>query len=87
MHRKDKYSQHSSIFWPVWLNGWVFVYELSDCCHSNFRCRVSSKEFLDIQETLECSLTLKCVRDMIVAYSHIDITLLTRTNLVLLERD
>ena len=31
MHRTDKYSQHSSIIWPVWLNGWVFVYELNDC--------------------------------------------------------
>ena len=25
MHRTDKYSEHSSIIWPVWLNGWVFV--------------------------------------------------------------
>ena len=25
MHRKDKYSEHSSIIWPVWPNGWVFV--------------------------------------------------------------
>ena len=31
MHRTDKYSQHSSIIWPAWLNGWVFVYELSGC--------------------------------------------------------
>ena len=31
MHRTDKYSQHSSIIWTVWLNGWVFVYELSGC--------------------------------------------------------
>ena len=31
MHRTDKYSQHSSIIWPVWLNGWVFVYELNGC--------------------------------------------------------
>ena len=31
MHRTAKYSQHSSIFWPVWLNGWMFVYELSGC--------------------------------------------------------
>ena len=31
MHRIDKYSQHSSIIWPVWLNGRVFVYELSVC--------------------------------------------------------
>ena len=31
MHRTDKYSQHSSIIWPVWLKGWVFIYELSGC--------------------------------------------------------
>ena len=43
MHRTDKYSQHSSIIWPVWLNGWVFVYELSGsgfesrCSHLTFR--------------------------------------------------
>ena len=41
----DKYSQHSSISWPVWLNGWVFVYELSgcgfesSCSHLNTRSR------------------------------------------------
>ena len=35
-------NEHSTI-WSVWLNGWVFVYELSDCrfksrcCHLNFR--------------------------------------------------
>ena len=29
MHRTDKYSQHNSIIWPVWINGWVFVYGLS----------------------------------------------------------
>ena len=45
MHRTDKFSQHSSIIWPVWLNGWVFVYELggcgfeSSCSHLNFRFR------------------------------------------------
>ena len=31
MHRTDKFAQHSSIIWPIWLNGWVFVYELSRC--------------------------------------------------------
>ena len=31
MHRTDKYSQHWSIIWPVWPNGWLFVYELSGC--------------------------------------------------------
>ena len=28
MHRTDKYSQHSSVIWPVWLNGLVFVCDL-----------------------------------------------------------
>ena len=27
IHRTDKYSKHSSVIWPVWLNGWAFVYE------------------------------------------------------------
>ena len=31
MHATNKYSQHSSIIWPVWLNGWVFVFGLSGC--------------------------------------------------------
>ena len=31
MHRTEKYSQHSSIIGPVWLNGRVFFYELSGC--------------------------------------------------------
>ena len=25
------YSQHRSVIWPVWLNRWVLVYELSGC--------------------------------------------------------
>ena len=43
MHQTDEYSQHSSIIWPVWLNGWVLVYELSGwgfesrCCHLIFK--------------------------------------------------
>ena len=45
MYRKDKYSEHSSIIWPVSLNGWVFVYKLSgsafesSCIHLNLRIR------------------------------------------------
>ena len=31
MHRTDKHSQHNSTIWPVWLNGWVFVYKLTGC--------------------------------------------------------
>ena len=43
IHRTDKYLQHSSIIWPVWLNSSVFFYELSgcgfefSCIHLNFR--------------------------------------------------
>ena len=49
---------------PVWLNGSVFVYELSGCefephcCHLNFR------------QTIECGFTLKLVRHMIITCSH-----------------
>ena len=45
MHRAGKYSQHSSIIWPVLLNGLVFVYELSGCgfrsccCHYVWHCQ------------------------------------------------
>ena len=50
MHRTDKHSQHSSIIWPVWLIGWVFVYELSgcefesSCSYLNFRFRACSEQ-------------------------------------------
>ena len=45
-HGTDKYSQHSSIIWPVWLNGWAFIYELSSCvfefCCSYLNPRISA---------------------------------------------
>ena len=28
MHGTDKCLKHSSVVWPVWLDGWVFVYQL-----------------------------------------------------------
>ena len=31
MHHTDKYSQHSSTIWSVWLNIWVFIYKLNGC--------------------------------------------------------
>ena len=43
LHCTDKYLQHSSIIWPVWLNVWVLVYEIIGCgfkscwSHLNFR--------------------------------------------------
>ena len=67
-------NEHSTI-WP---NNWVFVYELSGsgfdsrCSHLNCRfATASSKEFRDIQATIECGFTLKHVRDMTRTYSQI----------------
>ena len=40
MHRTDKYSQ--ILRRPVWINGWVFVYELSGC---GFQSRYSNLIF------------------------------------------
>ena len=43
MNRTDMCSKDSSIIWPAWLNGWVFVCKLSGCgfklrcCHLKFR--------------------------------------------------
>ena len=77
MHHTDKYSQHSSIIWPVWLNVWMFVYELSgrgfdpSCNHLNSDFMpASSKEFLDIHATIECGFTLKRILDMTRTYSQ-----------------
>ena len=42
MHRTDKYPQHSSIIWLVWVNSRVFVYELSGC---RFESRCSPLNF------------------------------------------
>ena len=42
MHHIDNSSQHSSIIWPVWLNGWVFVCELCNC---GFESRCSHLSF------------------------------------------
>ena len=37
-----QYLQHSSTIWPVWLNSWVFLYELSGC---GFKSRCSNLNF------------------------------------------
>ena len=70
IHSTDKYSQHSSTILPVCLNGWVFACELSgsgfDLLWSYFRYHaIWSKEFLEIQATVECRFTLRYVSDMI----------------------
>ena len=42
MHHANKYSQLSSIIRPLWLDGWVFVYELSGCGFESRCCHLSS---------------------------------------------
>ena len=49
MHRTGKYLQHSSIIWPVWLNGWMFTYELSS---SGFEFRCSHLLFIAIDNVV-----------------------------------
>ena len=58
------YSQHTSIIWPVWLNGWAFVYKLKGCgnkfyCNQVLRLHnhkmrflVSSFEEAELEEIL-----------------------------------
>ena len=78
MHHTDRYSQHSSVIWPVWPNSWVFVYKLSSCgfesrcCHLNFRygdCfeRGVSWHLVKLQST---DSLWKLIRDMIITYSQ-----------------
>ena len=55
----------------------MFDYELSGCGFESVAATettdivpVSSKEFLDIQTTLDCGFNLKRVRDMIITFSQ-----------------
>ena len=79
MHRTDKYSQHSSTIWPLWLNGWVFVFELSgcgvksSCSHLNFKFRACFEQGVSWHSgkaTIKCGFTLKRVRDVTRTYSQ-----------------
>ena len=73
-HRTDKYSQHSSIIWPVWLNGWVFglrtkwlwvrITLLS--LKLQIWLLLRAKNSLTFRLIIECELTLDLVRDMII---------------------
>ena len=40
MHQTDENSQDSSVIWPVRLNGWFFVYELSFCKFESLNCHL-----------------------------------------------
>ena len=69
MHRTNKYSQHNSIIWAVWLNLRIKLSWVRVPLHS-LKAPVSSKKFLDIQATIESGFNLKRVRDMVKAYSQ-----------------
>ena len=61
MHRTDKYSEHSSIIWPVWLNGWVFVYELSGCGSESSCSHLNCNYCFEYVTVNNVTLVLKCV--------------------------
>ena len=84
MDRTDNYSQHRSIIWPVWLNGCVFVYELSgcgfesSCIHLHFRFRACFEQGAPWHsDTIECGSTLESVRDMIRTWSQCTVQIST----------
>ena len=64
MHHTDKHSQHNSTIWPVWLNGWVFIYELngcgfeSTCGHLNLNCYPRNDKHKQFLQPLIKSLTI-----------------------------
>ena len=72
MYHTDKYSHHSSINWPVWLNAWVFAYELSACVLKSrfiiliFRfCDCFGQEGFWNSPNIDCEFSLKCIPVMI----------------------
>ena len=73
MHRADKYWQHSSTIWPVWLNGGMVLYELvvrTPLLSLKFQIsRLFWARNFDIQAIIEWRFTLTRVGDMIITYS------------------
>ena len=45
----NKINKHSSIIWPIWLNGWEFVYELSGCGFGCRCCHINSMDSCKLQ--------------------------------------
>ena len=67
LHRKDKYSQHSSIVWPAWLNGWVFVYKLSGC---GFKSRCS-RLTVSFRNSKDAMVKKKNVIEILTSHKHL----------------
>ena len=51
MCRTDKNSQHSSVIWLIWLNGYMFVYKLSAC---EFESRCCHLFWFSCQKISDC---------------------------------
>ena len=76
MHHRNNYLQHSLFIWLVWLNGWVFVYELIGCgiepsCHHlyfRYWLIFLVRSSLTFRETKDSGFTLKLVQDIITRY-------------------
>ena len=67
MHHTDKYSQQSPIIWPVWLNGWVFIYKLSGCGFKSCCCHLNLESmFVDFKVYSINVGTLRCRKSEIV---------------------
>ena len=69
MHHTNKYSQHSLIISTIWLNGWLFVFELSGCRFESCCSQVTwhllnqSFELYRVYQThFPDSLTLVCIK-------------------------
>ena len=53
MHCTDEYWQHSSITWSFWLNGCVFIYELSGCGFKSHCCHLKHNLVAIIPDTMQ----------------------------------
>ena len=66
----DRYLQHSSTIWPVWLNDWVFVFKLSGCGFE-YRCN-RLRAFLENVHTSdkkECEKVLSFLKNSSVLFN------------------
>ena len=76
-YRIYRYSQHSSIIWPIWLNSWMFVYELNGCGFGFYCCRLNFRYHACFGQgaawhpgNYRVRITLKCAHDIRISYSQ-----------------
>ena len=75
MHHTHKYSPDSSIIWPVWLNGRVFIYKLSGCRFRSYCSHLNSRHYTCFEQGIPSGnyrvwIYSKCVLDRIRSYSQ-----------------